>query len=135
MLTGTCLCGKIEYAFSGEPINFNICHCKMCQKFHGASSGPYVWFKKDDFKIVRGHKLEAQYESSDMAFRVFCSGCGSSLRYIYRADPETIFVCAGILNGDPKIRPSQHIFVKDKCVWQEIADDLPQAEDWFKKLD
>ena len=33
-------------------------------------------------------------------------------------------------NGDPGVRPGEHIFVKSKAPWYEIADALPQFEEW-----
>lgn len=132
MLTGSCLCGEVEFSFKNPPTNFNICHCKMCQKFHGSAFGPYVWFKDSDFEIVKGHDFEAIYPSSEIGNRSFCKKCGSSLRYIYNVDQKIIFVCAGILNQELPIRPSQHIFVRDKCSWHEICDGLPQANTWME---
>lgn len=133
MLTASCLCGRVEFSFKGKPIDFNVCHCKMCQKFHGSDSGPYVWFRKSDFEIIKGSEYEKSYCSSDIADRSFCMECGSSLRYIYKKDPEIIFVSAGILNQDPLMQPSHHIFVKDKCSWSIIPGDVPQAQTWLKK--
>jgi len=130
MLKGSCLCGSIEYAFRNPPEDFIICHCNMCQKFHGAAAGPYLRFPDVDFEILKGGEYEVSFESSDIASRVFCNKCGSSLRYIYRQNPEIIFVAAGVVDGDPISRPTQHIFVGNKCCWQEICDNLPRAETW-----
>jgi hypothetical protein len=36
----------------------------------------------------------------------------------------------GGVDGDPGGRPSGHIFVGSKAPWYEIADDLPQHEEY-----
>ena len=130
MLTASCLCGAVEFFFRKSPIDFNICHCRMCQKFHGAAFSPYVWFDAADFEITKGQGDEAIYASSAGADRSFCRTCGSSLRYIYKENPQIIFVSAGIFNEALPMRPTHHIFVRDKCIWHEITDNLPQAETW-----
>ena len=128
MRTGSCLCGAIEFEFSEKPTGFSYCHCTMCQKFHGAAFGPYLRFLKKDFKISKGQEMETVFQSSQWASRSFCSQCGSSLRYISHSEPELVFIAAGILNESPGMDPQRHIFVKDKCSWYEIKDQIPQLE-------
>lgn len=125
---GSCLCGEIQFEYIGTPFSFNLCHCKMCQKFGGGAFSSYIGLNKEKFKYIKGGKLEKVYISSEWASRTFCSKCGSPLRYIYHDQPESIFICAGLFEGDPGIKPNKHIFVKDKCEWFEITDILPQVE-------
>jgi hypothetical protein len=40
---------------------------------------------------------------------------------------EVVF---GTVDGDPGVRPSEHIFVASKAPWHEITDALPQFEGW-----
>ena len=37
---------------------------------------------------------------------------------------------AGLLDGDPGVRISSHIFVGSKASWCEINDDIPKHEEW-----
>jgi len=39
-------------------------------------------------------------------------------------------VVLGTVDGDPGVRPLAHIFVRSKALWHEIADDLPQFDEW-----
>jgi hypothetical protein len=39
-------------------------------------------------------------------------------------------VVLGTVDGDPGMRPGEHIFVGSKAPWYEIADALPQFEEW-----
>jgi hypothetical protein len=38
---------------------------------------------------------------------------------------------AGLLDDDPVVRPTLHVFVGSKAPWWEIADGLPQHEKWL----
>jgi hypothetical protein len=37
---------------------------------------------------------------------------------------------AGLLDDDPGVRNTEHIFVGSKAPWWEIRDDTPQHEEW-----
>ena len=127
-LRGSCLCGDVAFECVGPPLHFNLCHCTMCQKFHGAMLGPYVWFREEQFTLMRG--AETVYASSAWASRSFCRRCGSSLRYLYHKEPDLVFIAAGAFDDDLGVTPERHIFVKDKCGWFEILDGLPQVASW-----
>lgn len=36
-ITGSCLCGGIQYEVTGEPMKRVMCHCENCRKFTGSS--------------------------------------------------------------------------------------------------
>ena len=48
--TGGCVCGKIRYTITGEPLRVTICHCEWCQRRTGSAFGVEVVFEKD--KVV-----------------------------------------------------------------------------------
>jgi len=125
---GTCMCEGIQFEYTGTPFSFNLCHCKMCQKFGGGAFGSFIGLKKENFKYIQGKDLETVFTSSEWASRAFCSKCGSSLMYLYHEMPDSLFVSAGLFDDDPGIRPKRHIFVKDQCSWFEITDSIEQIE-------
>jgi hypothetical protein len=54
--------------------------------------------------------------------------CGSPL---VAADSGKITEVAwGTVDGDPGMRPEEHIFVGSKAPWHEITDALPQHKEW-----
>lgn len=125
---GSCMCGSIQFEYIGEPFSFNLCHCKMCQKFSGTSFGAFIGVNKKDFSYTSGKGYITIFESSDWASRSFCSKCGSSLMYLYNEKPDAYFVSAGLFDEKIDFKPEKHIFVKDKCNWYEILDNIPQIE-------
>lgn len=125
---GSCMCGEVQFECSGEPFSFSLCHCTMCQKFSGGPFGAFVGVKKKDFKYTQGENTITVFKSSDWASRAFCSKCGSSLMYLYHEAPENCFVGAGAFDDELGIKPKRHIFVKDKCNWFDITDNIEQVQ-------
>jgi hypothetical protein len=128
-LTGSCLCGDVAFEIEGPVEPLSHCHCSMCRKSHGAAFASYIAAPKSGFRWLRGAERIRRYESSPNAWRPFCSRCGSSLP----AAPEgmdRVFVPLGLLADDPKVAPSHHFFIGSKAPWYEIADGLPQFDEY-----
>jgi hypothetical protein len=43
---------------------------------------------------------------------------------------QLVLVPAGLLDDDPGVQPSLHMFVGSKAPWWEIADAIPQFDEW-----
>lgn len=43
----------------------------MCQKFHGAPFGPYLWFKDSEFEIKKGEILKHSINPAKWPNEVF----------------------------------------------------------------
>jgi hypothetical protein len=125
MVRGSCLCGR--FAFEAEGLNFmSNCHCGYCRKAHGSAFATYVGSPSSSFRWLSGEGEQAFYESSPGAKRPFCPDCGSKLPGPTRGDAA--FFPAGLLDGDPVVRPMSHIFAGSKAPWHEIQDGLPSFE-------
>ena len=49
-----CHCGTVRYEVCADPVDAKICHCRMCQKLHGA---PMQWaaiFHKHHVRFTAG---------------------------------------------------------------------------------
>ena len=87
-----------------------------------------AFVKSDDMHLVSGADELNEYESSPGKKRCFCPTCGSHVFARYDADPGTLVLRMGTLDGDPGVRPAGHIWVSDKAPWYEIHDPLPRFE-------
>jgi len=128
MPTGSCLCGAVRYAVSGELRPVIACHCTQCRKTSGhhvaATSAPR------DSVAISGEV--AWYASSDSARRGFCPTCGSNLFWDGAGANLSIF--AGTLDGATGLNIAGHIYCADKGDYYEIADGLPQAQGYDPDL-
>jgi len=126
MLQGGCLCGGVRYEISGKLDKMHFCHCQMCRRGHGTPFANYVAVHPRDIRYTQGEALITRYPSSQDTVRTFCSRCGSNLEFSPKTTPDETWIAAGGFDGDPRIRPSFHIYVASKAPWFEITDDLEQ---------
>ena len=68
------------------------------------------------------------YESSPGFHRDFCRVCGSRAPHLGEGS-TTWGVPAGLIDGDPDVRPALHVGVKWKAPWWEIHVDLPRFDE------
>lgn len=127
---GSCLCNRVKYEIDGEFEDVLNCHCSMCRKLHGAAFRTRAQINSADWRTVQGKQFIKFYESSPGEHKGFCSECGSSLYTKFDAKPDVLGFPLGTLDTDPKVTASRHVFVGSKAPWHEIADSLPQQQEY-----
>ena len=80
-LAGSCLCGAIAYELRSSPKAVSHCHCRICQKAHGAAFATYGSVPVKDLVFTRGQEQLRCFASSPGITRCFCRRCGSSLSW------------------------------------------------------
>ena len=129
MVRGSCLCGGVRFVLDGPAQFINHCHCSMCRKVHGAAFGSFVHADGSHFRWESGEQLVQSYQSSPESLRSFCRVCGSNVPVLEDSGAHVI-IPAGVLDGDPDVRPVVHIHISSKAPWYEIADALPQFDEF-----
>jgi len=130
MLSGACLCGRIQYEIEGQPRFMYQCHCGKCRAASGASFVTNIIVDAERFKITSGKETLSAYESSPGKFRHFCAHCGSPIYSQGGKTKHIVSVRCGTLREDPGKRVAYHAFVASKAPWVEIAGDQPQYPEW-----
>jgi hypothetical protein len=132
MITGSCLCGGVRFEIEKAVGPFELCHCRRCRKVSGSAFLAGVGVRTQDFHLLSGRELISTYDAPILRnpppYRVsFCSRCSSP---VPNPDPtsEWCEIPAGLLDGDPGMKPDKHIFVEYKALWFEITDKLPQYD-------
>lgn len=121
---GHCLCGEVEYAFSGKPVWIAHCHCESCRRATSAAFATYVGVRLSQFNYMKGEPTF--YESSPGVKRYFCAKCGSPLAYVSDAFPGEIHLHAGSLDDPVAIAPSGHVHTTEQLPWADVHDQLPR---------
>jgi hypothetical protein len=130
VIKGSCLCGSVVFEIERAAGPFELCHCSRCRKASGSAFVAGLGVRVREFRLLAGADLIRTYEApildSPPPYRVtFCANCGSPV-----PDPPEgsrwFEIPAGLLDGDPELRPDKHIFVDCKSDWHPITDALPQ---------
>jgi hypothetical protein len=129
MITGSCVCGQVRYEIRGQMGAITHCHCPTCRKAHASAFSSVSRVGLDDLVFTAGQQLLKFYESSPGKKRYFCSNCGSQI-YARREDQNHYLFRMGTIDGDPGVRPAQHIFTADKALWYNIHDNIPEYSEW-----
>jgi len=132
--TGSCLCGEISFEVTEFERPLGHCHCKMCQKFHGAAFSTFGEVKLDNLHWISGQKNLKSYKASNNTIRQFCNTCGSSLLFCssYNQKAGTIELAISTLDNAVDLKPDAHIYTNSKACWFKIEDQLPQYKEFRK---
>ena len=125
MHTGHCLCGAVRLEIAGEFLHAYYCHCSRCRRASASSFATNGFVRAEDLRVAGGEEALGVLETTPGVFRHFCTRCGSQLFNRNEHVPQIRSVRLGVIDGDPGIRPSMHIFVGSKAPWTQIADGLP----------
>ena len=128
---GGCQCGAVRYRITAPVVRANLCHCRMCQRAHGA---PVVcWVTVPAGGLMQLGRAPAFHRSSEKAERGFCPACGTPMFWISSGpqrpgESPMIDVAAGTLDDPTGVRPSEHVWCESAMPWLEIEDGLPHHQ-------
>jgi hypothetical protein len=128
MLTGSCECGQVRYRVADAFLYAANCHCSQCRAATGSAFKPFAGIERGKLEVTDGRDGLLLF-GEDGLNNTRCAACGSLLFSVVR-DGAYVHVALGSLVDAPTIRPTEHIFVGSKAPWFEIADDLPQFEEY-----
>ena len=118
---GSCLCGAVTYEVRAALKAVTHCHCRKCQKSHGAAFASYASAPRSAVRIRAVADALKSYESSPGVTRQFCLVCGSSLfwqdaRGLY---PEWVSIALGTLDTPFVPLKQAHSCIELKAAWAE----------------
>lgn len=125
---GRCRCGAVRYEVADEFVYAANCHCSACRAATGSAFKAFAGIEREKLTITEGLDALAIF-GEDTANDTRCGACGSFLFSVVR-EGAFVHVAMGSLVDAPSMRPRHHIFVGSKAPWFEIADDLPQFEEY-----
>lgn len=126
MVTGSCLCGAVQYEIRGPLAPIQFCHCQQCRKAQGGPFATNIPVDLSNFTLLAGSDVLKKFASSADKIRAFCSECGSPIYSQRHSMPDVIRLRAGTLTDNIKLDLGFHIFINDQAQWWTICDDLPQ---------
>ena len=135
ILSGSCLCGAVQYRVHGPFLRFAHCHCRRCCKATGTGHATNLYAPAAQFAWTGGEEHAQRFDlpTAKSFATTFCRLCGSPLPHRTRSGRE-IVVPAGSLDDEPSIAPRVRIFWASRVSWTCADDGLPRAaeytDDW-----
>lgn len=117
IVTGGCLCGKIEYSIQNKFEFLLFCHCKQCRQISGSAHASNLFSTTGTLQWSKGHVLVKRFDHPNRDFsKAFCSECGSGLPYVLK-NGHTVIVPAGSLKAEPNLQKRAKVFLSERTDW------------------
>lgn len=129
-VSGSCLCGAIEFELVGS-FEVSHCYCSRCRKKTGASRATGMLVKPSQVRFSKGEEqIRRWYLPSARSFGTsVCSVCGSLVPHLTRSG-ATMIVPAGAIDDDLPVKPSAHYQWSSRANWVELDESgLPCFEE------
>ena len=128
-LTGGCLCGRVRYEITEEPVSTANCHCRTCQKAVGAAYFPGLFVPAKALKIAGEYKEYASIaDSGNTMYRAFCPECGTALFGRNSRFTEIRPVSAVTLDDPSVYHPQKDIWISSAQAWDLMDPGIPKFE-------
>lgn len=125
MIKGSCHCKKVEFEINEQELSVRYCYCETCRKLSGADYSSVARVNRGKFNITQGEKSLVVYESRPGKQRYYCESCFSPVYVTTNTEPSFLRVRLGLLNGEPKVMVTGHMWVSEKPSWRTVEDTLP----------
>ncbi|GAB6069458.1 GFA family protein [Thiomicrorhabdus hydrogeniphila] len=127
-VTGSCLCGEVNFVIDGAFESFYLCHCQYCQKDTGSAHASNLFSSVAKLVWQSGQDKITTYKlPSTKHVKSFCSICGSPVPSL-QANDNLLVVPAGSLNQDLSIKPNAHIFTSSRASWESELENIKSYE-------
>lgn len=128
MHSGSCLCGAVSFRLLSDPKTATNCHCRMCQKQHGAAFATYASVPRPDLQYLSGQELLTSFNSSGSVVRKFCGICGSNIEWSgSKQFPDWVSITVASLEASFEPANIKDVHLESRVCW------LQKASNSFKK--
>ena len=130
-ITGSCLCGSIKFEVQPPFAAFRYCHCSRCRKASGSAHAANAFVPQAQFQWLAGEALVKRFDLPEARrFAVwFCPQCGTRVPHQVKSTANML-IPAGVLDGDPGMRPENSIFWKSRAAWYVPPQEMPKFDEY-----
>lgn len=122
-ISGSCLCGAINYTSSAQPALTAFCHCRNCQKAGGGGYSVNVAVPSSSLEVRGTPQTYRTVGTTGLPVaRRFCAQCGSALFTDAAAFEGLTFVKGGSLDDPSWIQSTLHIWCDSAQPWDKLPE-------------
>lgn len=123
---GSCFCGAVELAATGEPEAMGYCHCGSCRSWSAGPVNGFTLWKPETVRITKGEDSLASFQKTSTSIRKWCKLCGG---HLLTDHPQwgLVDVYAAVM-PDLAFQPAVHVNYQEAVL--PIKDGLPKQKDF-----
>ncbi len=118
---GECMCGAVQFSFTGQPRFVADCTCASCRKAHGASAVGWVGVQNPQFSLDAGDEVLAWYQSSPASRRGFCRSCGTRLLFQSQKWPGETHMALACMTEPHDLVSTKVSFLEELPEWVGVV--------------
>ena len=122
--TGGCCCGAARYDINLTGAHTLNCHCLDCQKHLGAPFSVFTVVPAAQFRWIE--KPKGTIAFSEFAVRLFCTSCGTYLKWEGTSAVHEAEINAMTLDNPAWLSIDKEIFVRSRLKWIQPVEGIPQ---------
>ncbi|MBA3382621.1 MAG: GFA family protein [Actinobacteria bacterium] len=122
-MTGSCLCGSVQFEVTEPFERIAACHCETCKKLSGGAGTVNGRVRTGAIRLLAGEDLVKSFQPSEGSMKTFCSECGSNLFGAGWPKSESTSVRLSALDEPYEGKIGSHIFVRSLAPWEVLPDD------------
>ncbi|HEY7763747.1 MAG TPA: GFA family protein [Aestuariivirgaceae bacterium] len=125
--SGRCLCGRVTFESSSDPLWTGYCHCASCRRHTASPVAAFAGFEAGSVHF--SGETPQEYESSSGTWRSFCGRCGTPISYRSQRYPGEIHVYVGALDEPRRYAPAGHVHYGERLPWFDTKDTLVRHDE------
>jgi len=127
---GSCFCGAVQLAVTGEPVAAGYCHCESCRSWSAGPVNAFSLWKPESVKVTKGADKIGVFNKTPRSSRKYCTTCGGHL-LTEHPHWSLIDVYAATI---PSYRHEPKVHVNYQETVLPIKDGLPKMKDLPKEM-
>jgi hypothetical protein len=123
--TGSCFCGEVQLAVTGEPAGMGYCHCASCRRWSAGPVNAFTLWKPEQVEITRGEQHLVSHNKTPRSTRKWCARCGG---HVLVEHPEIgLTDVFHAIVPDVPFRPGVHVHYQETVL--RIHDGITKLKD------
>jgi hypothetical protein len=127
---GSCFCGAVQLAVTGDPVAAGYCHCESCRKWSAGPVNAFSLWKPEQVKVTTGADKIGTYHKTEQSYRKFCTVCGGHV--MTEHPPWSLIDVYAATIPTYKHQPQLHVHYQESVL--PIKDGLPKMRDIPKEM-
>ncbi len=133
---GGCICGKVRYETTLEPLIVHGCHCRGCQRNSGTAFAINALYEADKVTLLSGEIEEITVPTPSGVGQIIarCSDCKTAVWSNYSMGglkKRIRFIRVGTLDNPDTFSPDVHIYTGTKHPVVQLPKNVPAVDEFY----